>query len=153
MGGEPGALREAGSDQPPIYLTTDGEDVTGLVTEQERRCSSIRSCLPLPNDRIFNWPIIWDPETGEQWQIRLPEDAPSFRLLAVQIGPFLQVIDVENCLPLRASPSPDAEEFACMAERVLLTNLGEASEADGTTWHRVRTPSCTEGWADAAYLE
>ena len=99
-------MREAGSDQPPIYLTTDGEDVTGLVTEQERRCSSIRSCLPLPNDRIFNWPIIWDPETGEQWQIRLPEDAPSFRLLAVQIGPFLQVIDVENCLPLRASPSP-----------------------------------------------
>ena len=68
-------------------------------------------------------------------------------------GPFLQVTGVEGCLPIRAEASPDAGELACMAERVLLTDLGEASELDGSIWHRVRTPLGIEGWADGSWLE
>ena len=157
-------MREAGSDQPPIYLTTDGEDVTGLVPQQERHCSSIWNCVSLPNDRILfkgdsNTPTIRDIETGEQWQIRLPddifsEDATFFRLLAVQQGPFLQVADMsEECLPLRAKPSLDAKELACVAERVLLQDQGDTATDDGITWHRASTPAGVEGWADGSYLE
>ena len=56
-------------------------------------------------------------------------------------------------LPIQAEPSSDSEDLACMAERVLLTDLAEASEVDGATWHRVRTPAGVEGWADSRYLE
>ena len=105
-----------------------------------------------------NWPTIRDPETGEQWPIRLPYDVLSLgdffpRHIAVQRGPFLRVVDVGDCLPVVAAPSLDAGELACAAERVLLTDLGEVSEVDGTTWHRVRTPSGIEGWADGRWLE
>ena len=103
------------------------------------------------------WPTIQDPVTGEEWPIRLPYEVlrsgDILLPLAVQRGPFLRVVDVADCLPVLSDPSLDAEELACAAERVLLTDLGEASEVDGRTWHRVRTPSGIEGWADGRGLE
>ena len=141
-------------------------------------------CLPLPDGRVLlseyydvealigpygaaegqsdyknqDWPTILDPETGEQWPVRLPRDVlkPGYALwltLAIQRGPFLQVTGVDGCLPVLAEPSASSEELACMAERVLLTDLAEASEADGRTWHSVRTPAGVVGWADGRYLE
>ena len=138
-----------------LYLTADGEDVTELVMEQARSCPG---CLMLPDGRLLQGLTIIDPETGERGVIELPpadvpraEDGHLF--LAVQHGPFLRVVDVADCLPVLADHSLDAEELACAAERVLLTDLGEASEVDGTSWHRVRTPSGIEGWADGRWLE
>ena len=59
----------------------------------------------------------------------------------------------DGCLPIRAEPSPDVEELACMAERVLLTDHGDVAMDEGTTWHRIRTPAGLKGWADGRYLE
>ena len=124
------------------------------------------------HDRSFNvrWPTILNPETGEEWPVRLPYDVlaagAELAAIAIQQGPFLQVTGVDDCLPILAEPSPDAEELACMAERVLLTDMGEAVQLadlvmspDPTVggfedaWHRVRTPAGIEGWADSRYLE
>ena len=132
-----------------LYLAEGGEDVTDLVQEQ-REC---QECLPFPDGRLFHWWQLRDPETGEQWSVRKPPDVLTFLPLAVQRGPFLRVTNVAGCLPVRAEASADSEELACSAERVLLTDLAEATEADGTTWHRVRTPAGLEGWADVRYLE
>lgn len=104
------------------------------------------------------WPTIRDPETGEQWPVKLPYDVLSLDNLhllpiAIQRGPFLRVVNVDDCLPLRAEPSHDAEELACAVERVLLTDLAEAMELDGTTWRSVRTSAGVVGWADGRYLE
>ena len=105
----------------------------------------------------LHWPSIQDPETGEQWPILLPYEilrsGDLLLPLAVQQGPFLRVTGVDGCLPIRAEASAAAGELACMTERVLLTDLGEALGVDGVTWHRVRTPAGLEGWADGRYLE
>ena len=80
--------------------------------------------------------------------------AQALQLVGVQYGPFLRVVDVgENCLSIRAEPNTDAEVLACVAERVLLTDLDEAMGLDGTTWRRARTPAGIEGWSDSRYLE
>ena len=105
-----------------------------------------------------HWPTIRDSKTLEEWPVRLPFDVfrPGDTLVpvAVQLGPFLRVVVVgDDCLPLRAEPSLEAAELACVAERVLLTDLDEAMEIDGTTWRRARTPAGIEGWADSRYLE
>ena len=80
-------------------------------------------------------PTIRNPETDEQWRVKLPSNvlSPGHRLglLALQIGPFLRVIDVDNCLPIRSEPSLGAEELACMAEHVLLTDLGYVATDEG----------------------
>ena len=162
-------------DPADLYLTPDGEDVKELVLEQAD------SCLMLPDGRLLlierydgeeligpqgaakgrtwpydaiQWPTIRDPQTGEQWPIRLPSEVfnPGYeiRILAIQQGPFLRVVDVDDCLPIRAEPSPDAGELACMAERVLLTDLGETTELEDATWHKARTPAGLEGWAEVA---
>ena len=105
------------------------------------------------------WPTIRDSETGEQWPIQLPHevlalDNLQLQPVAIQHGPFLRVVDIgENCLPLRSDSSPDADELACVAERVLLQDRGDRATDDGITWHRVRTPAGVEGWADGSYLE
>ena len=109
-------------------------------------------------DDIY-WPTIRDSNTMEEWPIRLPEHVLKLgdMLLptAVQQGPFLRVVGMgEDCLPLRADPSPQAEELDCMAERVLLQDQGgDVIADDGVTWQRVKTPAGIEGWADGRYLE
>ena len=119
--------------------------------------------LPIPShlhrhylpgdDRPADWPI------DSHIRYYLEE----FVRLGVQQGPFLRVAGVgDDCLSLRAEPSPDAEELACAADRVLLTDLGGVVEAgtfpyvydiERVTWLSVRTPVGIEGWADGRYLE
>ena len=109
-------------------------------------------------DDIY-WPTIRDSNTMEEWPIRLPEHVlklgDMFLPTAIQRGPFLQVVDVgEDCLPLRASPAPDAEELDCVAERVLLQDQhGDVITDEDITWRKVRTPAGVGGWADGRYLE
>ena len=70
-------------------------------------------------------------------------------------GPFLRVVDVgDGCLPIRTGASPNAEELACAAERVLLQDQGgDVITDDGVTWRSVRTPAGIKGWADDQFLE
>ena len=117
-------------------------------------------------DRVY-WPTIRNSNTLEQWPIRLPADVLTLGNMllpaAVQQGPFLRVVDVgEGCLPIVAEASLEAEELACAAERVLLTDLGgmaeEASRShvydiERMTWRKVKTPAGIEGWADSRHLE
>ena len=60
-----------------------------------------------------------DPETGEQWPIRLPYEVLNtvyvLDLIALQIGPFLPVVDVEDCRRSHR-PSSSSEELVCAAE-------------------------------------
>ena len=63
------------------------------------------------------------------------------------------MIGVDGCLPIRPEPFAWAEELACVAEHVLLTDLDEAIEVDDTTWRRAKTPAGIVGWADGLYLE
>ena len=120
----------------------------------------LREAAPMGDYRLdgeYDWPTIRDLQTGEERPVRLHRDVlmpgETLNPIAVQRGPFLRVVDVGDCLPVLSDQSLDAEELACAAERVLLTDLGEASEVDGITWHRVRTPSGIEGWADGRWLE
>ena len=104
------------------------------------------------------WPTIHNIETGELHPMALPPQALHFGdwpfLLAIQQGPFLRVADdVDGCLPVLAEPSPDAGELDCMAARVLLTDLEETVEFEGTTWRKAKTPAGVVGWADGRYLD
>ena len=167
-----------------LYLTAEGEDVTELVLEQTDSCP-ICLKLPdgrlllmeyynveeligprgaaEGRARLYDhvpWPTIWDPETGEQWPIEMPYEVlrPEEDLfpLAVQQGPFLRVIGLEEgCLPLRADRSNSSEELACVAEGVLLQTRARIgiTDEEGITWYWGRTPAGLEGWADGRYLE
>jgi hypothetical protein len=75
------------------------------------------------------------------------------RVVAVQHGPFARVVSTGDCLNVRAEPSARAEILRCYVDGVLLQDLGETREADGTTWARVKAPGGLEGWASVAYLE
>ena len=170
-------LTEDGEDVTALV----SELLGGARLEGYQACPA--SCLWLPDGRVLmraeypvhelvghrgaatgwsrvrqTWPTIRDLETGEQWPLRLPRDMLTLGYgigaLAIQQGPFLRVVDVgESCLPIRTGPSPDAEELACAAERVLLTDLKETMELEDTIWHRVRAPAGIEGWADGQFLE
>ena len=119
----------------------------------------LRECMDPTSTSVNSiGPTIRNVETGEEWPIVFPEDVlrlgNSFIPRLVLQGPFLRVVDVgEDCLPLRANPALDAEELACAAERVLLQDQGDVVTDEGVTWHRVRTPAGTDGWADDQFLE
>ena len=108
---------------------------------------------------LVPWPAIYNVETGKLHPMALPPEALRINdqpyLLAVHQGPFLRVLEVEGgCLPIRAEPSQEAEELACMAERALLQDQdGDVITDEDVTWRRVRTPAGIEGWADDRYLE
>ncbi|HSP55107.1 MAG TPA: SH3 domain-containing protein, partial [Dehalococcoidia bacterium] len=74
-------------------------------------------------------------------------------IVGFQTGPFARVVNTGSCLNIRDGPSTTAAVVTCAADGVLLRDIGEASEADGVTWSRVVTPSGTEGWSAAQYLE
>ena len=114
--------------------------------------------IPEESWSVVQWPAIYDPETEEYRPIKLPSQVFQLRhgmsILAAQRGPFLRIVDLEGgCLPLMSEASSEAEELACVVERVLLTDLGDVITDEGVTWHRVRTPAGIEGWADGRYLE
>lgn len=75
--------------------------------------------------------------------------------IAIQQGHLRRVVDVDDCLPILTDAELDAEELACVAERVLLTTLGEGvtNAAYGISWTKVRTPAGIVGWAEDRYLE
>ena len=107
-------------------------------------------------------PALLDMESGEYRVIvdpfsssESPYNWPYGRSLvdAVQTGPFARVVDTGLCLNVRAEPSLAARALDCMADGVLLRDLGEMREAEGVTWVRVSTPAGVEGWASAKYLE
>ena len=97
--------------------------------------------------------------SGGNWPLDIPNEVlegyHEFIPIALQIGPFLRVTGMgEGCLPIRADPSPDTEELACVAERVLLQDQGgDVITDDGVTWRKVKTPAGVVGWADGRYLE
>ncbi|MDD9995192.1 MAG: hypothetical protein OXS35_05510, partial [Dehalococcoidia bacterium] len=70
--------------------------------------------------------------------------------------PLLRVVDVADCLNMRALPYIEAEVVECIP---LGEYLGDASYAlegkDGVTWRGVYHPinDYREYWADARYLE
>ena len=138
----------------PGATSYKAEDLLGGAAQSESSAfSGDHEILP-----GLYWPTIRDSETGEEWPIAFPEEVlrlgDSFILRLALHGPFLRVTGVDGCLPVRASHSPDAEELACAAERVLLTDLGgDVITDDGPTWRMVRTPAGIEGWADGRYLE
>jgi len=76
---------------------------------------------------------------------------------AVQLGPFARVTGTGSCLNIRESPNTTARVRECVADRVLLTYPGTPSSLppgvspDG--WVEVISPSGTQGWASAQYLE
>ena len=77
-----------------------------------------------------------------------------YHSVIVQHGPFLRVVNIgADCLSITAEPSPDADELACMAERVLLQDQGDVVTDEGVTWHKAKTPAGVVGWADGRYLE
>ncbi len=73
-------------------------------------------------------------------------------VVAVQQGPLVRVKDTGDCLNVRAAPD-DGEVLECVRDNVILRDTGESANAGGLTWARVQTPSGTEGWSAAQYLE
>ena len=152
------------TDDTISWWTEDGEELGSelpehlqvpLIDINPRQDSS----MPIPS-QFYRHYLPGDDPPAEVWPEYWPDhrDPPyymeDFIILGVQHGPFLRVTGLEKgCLPIRAETSTDSEELACAAERVLLTDLVEASEADGVTWHKVRAPAGIEGWADGRYLE
>ena len=66
-----------------------------------------------------------------------------FAIVVTQQGPFLHVVNLdEECLPLRPEPSSEAEELDCVADRVLLRDLGQLVETEGVTWHKAKMSAC-----------
>ena len=107
----------------------------------------------------LHWPTIRNVETGEEWPIAFPGEllmlGDSFIPRLVLHGPFLRVVGVgEDCLPITAEPSLDADALDCVAERVLLQEPGgDVITDEGITWRKVKTPAGIEGWADGQFLE
>jgi hypothetical protein len=102
-------------------------------------------------------PALLDLSTGQYQHIsEFDTDEETFgrRIVnAVQLGPFARVVNTGSCLNIRLAPSLTAEIADCAADGVLLTDAGEATEADGVTWARVTTPAGFQGWASTAFLE
>jgi hypothetical protein len=65
---------------------------------------------------------------------------------------FLRVSGAETCLNIRRDPALSASVLACLADDVLVADLGQTQDAGGTTWTLVRTPGGQSGWASRQYL-
>ena len=132
-----------------VFWTEDGERLGNEIPDHLKIV--LPDVQPIPSDQVRHYLFGDNPPEG--W----PADRyflETFRSAAlIQRGLFLRVTGADDCLPIRSGPSSSSEELACMAERVLLTDLAKASEVDGATWHRVRTPAGIEGWADGRHLE
>jgi hypothetical protein len=74
---------------------------------------------------------------------------------AVKTGPFARVTGAGagDCLNVRESPALTAPSFACYADGVLLSELGQRTNADGQEWTLVGTPAGRQGWASTVFLE
>jgi hypothetical protein len=107
-------------------------------------------------------PALIDFDAGVYYMIPRPfesGDRPGYSSLgrtavhAVQTGPFSRIINTGSCLRVRAEPSLSGQVLDCLADGVLLQDMGETREADGATWLSVVTPGRRQGWASIAFLE
>ncbi len=139
-----------GYARPGWWSPGDDQAVIAIELPHETRPSS----APIPallDMASGEYRVIVDPFSSSDPPYSWP-NGRSF-VDAVQIGPFARVVDTGLCLNVRVEPSLAAQALDCMADGVLLRDLGEVSEADGVTWVRVSTPAGVEGWASAKYLE
>jgi hypothetical protein len=74
-------------------------------------------------------------------------------LHAVQIGPFARIVNTGSCLRVRAEPSLSGQVLDCLADGVLLQDMGETREADGASWLSVVTPARRQGWVSTAFVQ
>lgn len=112
--------------------------------------------ISLQGERRFS-PALFDIEEGVVRPLGAPFDSERYsgrnRVAGVLGGRLVMVTGTGDCLRIREAPALEADEVACMADEVLLRDLGEAQEADGVTWVRVIGPGLVEGWASAEFLE
>ena len=142
-----------------LWLAEDGADLGAEVPDHLK--VALPETSPIPSDLLRHYLPGDDPPADHPYHnihhsllLYLYYLESILSPVIVQQGPFLQVIGVgEDCLPIRAEPSPDADELACAVERVLLQDQDEAVEVDGATWLKVETPAGVVGWADGRYLE
>jgi hypothetical protein len=83
---------------------------------------------------------------------------PRNRIVAVQRGPFARVTGTGSCLNLRAEPSADAGVLDCLADGVLLLDVGPASglvlsPTPVPPWVEVFTPAGEHGFVSGDFLE
>ena len=67
--------------------------------------------------------------------------------------PFDRVTGAGDCLNVRREPSLSAPVITCLADDVLVGELGQRATADGVDWVYVRTPGSMAGWASAEFLK
>lgn len=80
------------------------------------------------------------------------------RIVAFQRGPFARVTGTGSCLNLRAEPSAGAEVLTCLADGVLLLDVGPASglvlePTPVAPWVEVFTPAGDHGFVSGDYVE
>ncbi len=100
------------------------------------------------------YPALLDPKDGTVQPIIHPFGDEGFEhgrntIDAVMIGPRALVTGTGSCLNVRSEPSESAAVVECVADGVLLANLGAENDP---AWRHVRTPSGKEGYASADYL-
>ena len=71
----------------------------------------------------------------------------------VSVGPFARVTVSGTCLNVREAPSLTSPPFACMADGVLLQELGQNADADARRWTFVSAPGGRRGWAASEFLK
>ncbi len=124
------------------------------------------SGIPLPTPVSFGLvPAIIDLNTHTAHPILSPFTDSAFvlpnprnRIVAVQRGPFARVTGTGSCLNLRAEPSASAEVLTCLADGVLLLDVGPASHLDleptpVPPWVEVLTPTGQHGFVSGDFLE
>ncbi len=67
-------------------------------------------------------------------------------------GPFARAEKPGACVNLYDSPSTSNTSAECIADRVLVRDIGETEQAEGVTWAHVMTPSGLLGWVDNSDL-
>ncbi len=69
-----------------------------------------------------------------------------------EVTGFLRVAGAETCLNVREQPSLSARVVTCLADDVLLAEMGLRSSDGAIEWVQVRTPGQYLGWASAEFL-
>ncbi len=68
-------------------------------------------------------------------------------------APFYRVSGAGDCLNIREAPSTSARVLTCLADDVLVGDMGQLQAAGGIQWRLVRTPGYQVGWASTEFLK
>lgn len=115
---------------------------------------------PVTDRSVLTLPATFTPEDGVVIPIAEPfkdwslERRESMRILAVRQMPNIaRVTTDEDCVPVRAVPSPAAAQLACYADGVLVA-VGEPKNViDGITWWPIDDLVGGPGWISESNLE